>query len=104
MYAVFKDGGKQYRASRGERIDVELRDAQPGQEILFGQVLLVSDGQGNVRVGRPCVEGAAVVAKVEANIKGEKTVSVHFRRKKNSRCKKGHRQRYTRVVVEEIRT
>ncbi|HOX38773.1 MAG TPA: 50S ribosomal protein L21 [Candidatus Brocadiia bacterium] len=103
MYAVFKDGGKQYRASSGDRIEIELRDAAPGQEIQFDQVLMVSDGGGNIRVGQPLVEGATVVGKIEGHEKGKKTYSVHFRRKKNSRSKKGHRQQFTRVIVEEIR-
>ncbi len=101
MYAIFKDGGHQYSAQVGQRINLELREAAPGDELEFTEVLLLSRESG-VAVGQPNVEGAKVVVKVLEEVKGEKVVIRWFRRRKNSRRKNGHRQRYTQVEVVKI--
>ena len=71
MYAVFQTGGKQYRVELGSRVDVEKLEKSPGEEIEFTEVLLVSDS-GDLKIGRPYVNGATVVAKVIAQKKGKK--------------------------------
>ena len=111
MYAIFKDGGHQYKAEVGRKMYVELRDVNEGDEVIFDEVLLVAKDDA-VTVGQPTVAGAKVVAtvigeaKVEATvigeIKGPKVVIRWFRRRKNSRRKNGHRQKYTHVEIKEI--
>lgn len=102
MYAIFEDGGRQYKVTTGDKIYVDLRDLPEGQNTLeFGQVLLVGEG-AEARIGRPLVEGAKVIGKVEAEVKGPKLISFKMRRRKNYRRKVGHRQRHLQVTVSEI--
>ncbi|MEM8547188.1 MAG: 50S ribosomal protein L21 [Pseudomonadota bacterium] len=101
MYAVFKSGGKQYRASKGARVRVEKLDAEPGAAVEFDQVLLVGDG-ANVKVGSPVVKGSKVKAKVVETAKGKKVNIIKFRRRQNYLRNKGHRQWYTEVEVTGI--
>ena len=101
MEAVIRDGGHQYRVSEGMTLDVELRDAEAGATLEFPEVLLIS-GDGDARIGTPTVDGAVVKAKVIGPVKGEKVIITKFRRRKASRCRTGHRQRYLRVQVESI--
>ncbi len=102
MYAIFEDGGRQYKVNTGDKIYVDLRDLAEGQDTLeFDRVLLVGDG-ANARIGRPLVEGAKVVGKVEAEVKGPKLISFKMRRRKNYRRKIGHRQRHLQVTISDI--
>lgn len=102
MYAIFEDGGRQYRVQEGDTIRVDLRDLAEGQQqIEFGQVLMVGEG-ASARIGQPYVEGAKVIARIEGEVKGEKVVGVVFRRRKNVNRKRGHRQRHLDVTVEQI--
>jgi len=103
MFAVFEDGGRQYRVSEGERLLVDLRDAAEGDELTFDRVLLVADGE-DVRVGTPVVEGARVSAVVEGREAGKKVWTMKFRRRKDSKTLTGHRQKYLRVRVTGIKT
>ena len=97
MYAIFVTGGKQYRASEGDTIYVEKLAGEAGQEVVFDQVLLAGD-----KVGQPYVEGAKVIGVVEKHGKGKKIVVYHYNSKKNYHKKQGHRQAYTKLVVESI--
>lgn len=102
MYAIIEDGAHQYKVAAGDRLDVQLRDLPEGQtEIRFDKVLFVGD-DGSHRIGQPYVEGAAVTATVEDTIKGDKISIVKYRRRKNSKTKKGHRQQYLRVRINAI--
>ncbi|MGI5831210.1 MAG: 50S ribosomal protein L21 [Thermoguttaceae bacterium] len=101
MYAIFKDGGHQYKAEVDTELYVNLRDVQPNEEIVFDQVLLVS-GEDGVKVGQPTVPGAKVVAEVLCKFAGPKLVVRWFYRRKDSRKKIGHRQKYIKVKVKEI--
>ena len=101
MYAIFKDGGHQYKAEVGRKMYVELRDVKEGDTIVFDEVLLVASDDG-VTVGQPTVEGAKIETKVLGEGKGPKVIIRWFRRRKNSRRKNGHRQRYTLVEVVKI--
>ncbi len=102
MYAIFEDGGRQYKVSTGDRISVDLRDLPEGQDTLeFNRVLLLGDGP-DARIGQPLVEGAKVVGKVEAEVKGPKLISFKMRRRKNYRRKIGHRQRHLQVTISDI--
>jgi large subunit ribosomal protein L21 len=102
MYAVIETGGKQYRVELGTEIEVELLDADPGQEINLDRVLLVVDGDTSA-IGQPIVEDAAVSAKVLRQDRGEKTISFKYRPKARSRVKKGHRQELTVLKITEVR-
>ena len=85
MYAVFKTGGKQYRATKGERLRVERLEAQEGATVEFEQVLLVGEGS-NVNVGTPFITGSKVQAKVTLQGRAKKIDVVKFKRRKNLHC------------------
>lgn len=102
MYAIFEDGGRQYKVNPGDRIYVDLRELPEGQETVeFDRVLLVGEG-ADARVGQPLVEGAKVIGKVEAEVKAPKVISFKMRRRKNYRRKVGHRQRHLQVTISNI--
>ena len=102
MYAVIETGGKQYTVELGQELEVELLDAEPGQEINLDRVLLVVDGDTSA-IGQPIVADAAVSAKVLRMDRGEKTISFKYRPKARSRVKKGHRQELTVLKITEVR-
>lgn len=101
MYAVIVTGGKQYKVSEGDTIFVEKLEAQEGEVVTFDTVLAVSDGDA-LTIGEPTVDGAKVTAKVVKQGKAKKIYVFKMKRKKNERSKKGHRQPYTKVVIETI--
>lgn len=101
MYAIFITGGKQYRAAVGESIYVEKLEGVDGTEVVFDQVLLVSDEAGS-KVGTPLVEGAKVTGVITKQGKGKKIIVFKMKAKKNYRKKQGHRQAYTKVEIKEI--
>jgi len=102
MYAIFADGGRQYKVEEGQELTIDFRDAPAGDKITFDKVLAVSDGDGDLKLGAPTLEGASVLADVLGAEKGEKLVVQKLRRRKNSRRKTGHRSVYTRVRIEKI--
>lgn len=103
MYAVVQTGGKQYRVAVGDRIDVERLDGEPGTDIVLDRVLMVAgDGDGDVRIGTPVVEGAKVIASVDAQTKGKKVIIFKMRPKKRYRKMQGHRQQLTRLTIKDI--
>ncbi len=101
MYAVVETGGKQYKVSVGETVDVERLPFEVGETVELDRVLLVADGD-KVYVGKPTVEGAKVVATVTEHFKGPKIIILKHRPRKRYRRKKGHRQPYTRLTINEI--
>ncbi|MFQ5925530.1 MAG: 50S ribosomal protein L21 [Dehalococcoidia bacterium] len=101
MYAIVQTGGKQYKVSPGETIDVERLVAEEGSTIELDRVLLVADGE-RVTVGTPTVEGAKVIAEVLSEGKGEKIIVFKYKPKVRYRKKTGHRQIYTRLAIKEI--
>jgi len=116
MYAIVEQGGKQYKVSQGDVINIELVDLEDGVEVVeMDKVLFVSDGQ-EVKVGKPYIDGAKVTAKVKffdttneegeadktAIFKGKKVYPAFFRKRKNSRRRVGHRQKYLQVVIDSI--
>jgi large subunit ribosomal protein L21 len=100
-YAVVRTGGKQYRVSPGDLVEVELLPAPAGETIELGEVLLTSAG-GAVRIGTPTVAGARVTAKVVEHGQAKKVLVFKMKRRKNERRKRGHRQRTTTLRVLEI--
>src|SRR6185295_7215920 len=101
MYAIFVDGGRQYKVTEGQELDLDYRDIPSGQELTFERVVAVSDTAG-IKLGEPTVAGASVVAEVLGPVKGEKLTIQKFRRRKNFRRKTGHRQIYTKVRISRI--
>ena len=97
MYAIFVTGGKQYRAAEGDTIYVEKLDGEAGQEVVFDQVLLVGD-----KVGTPLVKGAKVTGTKEKQGRGKKIIVFKYKSKKNYHKKQGHRQAYTKVLINTI--
>ncbi len=100
MYAVVETGGRQYKVTEGQFINVEKIVAEPGQRIELDRVLLLSDDK--VTVGQPIVAGAKVVAKVVGEERGEKIIVFKYKPKVRYRRKLGHRQTYTRLAIEQI--
>ena len=101
MYAVLSTGGKQYRVQEGDVIFVEKLNADVDSTVELTEVLAVSNGE-TLKVGTPVVEGAKVVAKVIAQGKAKKVTVFKYKAKKDYRKKNGHRQPYTKLVVEKI--
>jgi large subunit ribosomal protein L21 len=108
MYAVIEQGGKQYKVAEGDRLNIDLADVTPEAEAIeMENVLFVSDGE-TVKIGKPYIEGAKVTASFKdgsaekASVKGEKLYVTHLRRRKNSRSRIGHRQKYLQVTVDKI--
>lgn len=102
MYAIIQSGGKQYKAEQGRWLDLELLSTEEGGSVQF-PALMVVDGE-TTHVGAPHVESATVTGKVlKEEVKAKKVVSFKYRAKKGYQRKVGHRQKYTRVMIEEIR-
>ncbi|ABR32696.1 MULTISPECIES: 50S ribosomal protein L21 [Clostridium] len=101
MYAVLATGGKQYRVQEGDVIYVEKLNADVDSTVELNEVLAVGTEEG-IKVGAPVVEGAKVVAKVAAQGKAKKVVVFKYKSKKDYRRKNGHRQPYTKLVIEKI--
>ena len=101
MYAVVQTGGKQYRVSEGDIINVEKLDVEPGSVVTLEQVLIVG-GDNGIVVGKPYVAGACVAANVVENGKAKKVVIYKYKAKKDSKKKQGHRQPYTQLQIKSI--
>jgi large subunit ribosomal protein L21 len=100
IYAVVETGGKQYKVSTGQTIEVE-KLAAGGDTVELDQVYLVADGD-KVTVGKPTIPGAKVIADVVSEGKGKKVIVYKFKAKVRYRRKRGHRQPYTRLAIKEI--
>lgn len=103
MYAVIETGGKQYRVQPGDILDIErvAGASEDAPEISFDQVLMVADGD-DIQVGAPGVDGATVSARWVADVRGPKIIVFKFKRRKQYRKKRGHRQDLHRVRIESI--
>jgi len=101
MYAVFKTGGKQYRASTGDIIKVEKIEAETGATVELDQVLMVGEGE-DVKVGAPYLEGGKVTAKVLDQGRRDKITIIKFKRRKHHEKKMGHRQYFTQLEITGI--
>lgn len=101
MYAIIETGGKQFRVQEGDAIYVEKLNVEAGSTVTFDRVLVVS-GEGTLKVGTPVVAGATVEATVEKQGKSKKVVVFKYKPKKCYSKKMGHRQAYTKVVINKI--
>lgn len=98
MYAIFKAQGKQFRAVEDAVLRIPSLEAEPGDTVTFGDVLLAEQG-GDIHVGAPCVEGASVAAEVVSHGRGDKIIVYKMKRRKGYRRKQGHRQGYTEIRI-----
>lgn len=101
MYAIVRTGGKQYQVAPGERLRVEKLVGEVGDTVELNDVLLVGDGT-EVKVGRPAVEGAKVMARIVEQDKAKKILVFKKKRRKGYRLKRGHRQPFTSLEIKEI--
>ena len=101
MYAVIETGGKQYRVTEGDVINVEKLDAEAGKAVTIKEVLVV-EKDDNTLIGTPYVSGASVKAEVVENGKAKKVVIYKYKAKKDSKKKQGHRQPYTQLKIKSI--
>lgn len=101
MYAVIETGGKQYRVEEGKEIKIEKLNAEVGETVEFDRVIAVNNGEA-LKVGLPLVEGAMVKGRVLEHGRGRKIIVFKYKPKKNYRRKQGHRQAFTRVLIETI--
>ncbi|HEV6966592.1 MULTISPECIES: 50S ribosomal protein L21 [Roseateles] len=101
MYAVIKTGGKQYKVAAGEKIKVELLDAEVGAEVTLDQVLAVGNGS-ELKIGAPLVAGATVSAKVVSHGKHDKVRIFKLRRRKHYKKSQGHRQNFTELEISAV--
>jgi large subunit ribosomal protein L21 len=102
MYAVFQTGGKQFRAEPGTRLRIPTLVAEPGDVVTFDHVLLTGDGEEQVQVGTPVVDGASVKAEVLRHGRDRKIIVFKRKRRKGYRKKQGHRQGFTEIRVDEV--
>ncbi len=100
-YAIFTTGGKQYKVSQGDRIDVEKLDLPVGGQTSFSNVLLVSDGSA-LKIGDPYVEGATITAEVLDQFRDKKVLSFKFRRRTGFHKTRGHRRHLTKLSITGI--
>jgi large subunit ribosomal protein L21 len=102
MYAVIETGGKQYRVTAGDTLDVERLETEAGKPHTFDRVLLVAN-DGKVTVGTPTLVGARVTADVTEHLRGEKKIAFKMKRRKGYHKTIGHRQELTRVKITDIK-
>ncbi|HLR03769.1 MAG TPA: 50S ribosomal protein L21 [Virgibacillus sp.] len=100
MYAIIETGGKQIKVEEGQEVFVEKVDAQDDESVTFDKVLFV--GGDSVKVGAPYVDGASVTANVVKHGRAKKITVFKYKRRKNYHRKQGHRQPYTKVVIDKI--
>jgi len=101
VYAIVEAGGHQHKVTKGQLIDIDRFDAEPGSTIELEKVLLVSDGSA-ITVGQPTIVGAKVTATVLRELKAPKIIVFKYKPKTRYRRRQGHRQRYTRLRIDEI--
>ena len=100
-YAVVETGGKQYRVQKGDVLDIERLEGNPGDKLSLTRILAVSNGT-ELTVGAPEVKGASVAVEVVKQFRGEKVIAFRKKRRKGYKKKRGHRQGLTQVKVESI--
>ncbi len=101
IYAIIESGGKQYRVSPGQTVDVDFLDAIDGSPVEIDHVLLISDGE-KVTTGTPIIEGAKVMATSKGDQRGDKVVAFKYKNKTRYHKKIGHVQLYTRIAIDKI--
>lgn len=101
MFAIIKSGGRQYKVSVGDKLEVNRLAVEEGSQVRIGEVLLISDAD-NTFVGAPFVEKAEVLATVEGHTRGEKLIVFKYKSKKRYRHRRGHRQELTVLRIDDV--
>jgi len=101
MYAIVEIAGKQFRVEKDKSIFAPKLEGEEGSSLEFNDVLLVDD-DGKVKIGSPKVKGAKVIAKILEHVKGDKVIVFKKKKRKGYEKKNGHRQQFTKVLIEEI--
>jgi len=104
MYAIFETGSKQYLIKEGDVIEIELikQESPEKKDVEFKNVMLINDGE-NVEVGTPYLKNYCINGEIIKEIKGPKVISFKYKKRKNYRRKKGHRQKYSQVKILKIK-
>ncbi len=103
MYAIVEIAGQQFKVEKEQEVFVHRLDGKAGESVEFDQVLLLDNG-GKVSVGTPAVDGALVKAKIVEHLKGDKVIVFHKKRRKGYQKENGHRQAFSKIVIEDILT
>ncbi len=101
MYAIVRTGGKQYRVTEGQILEVEALPGEPGDSVELTDVLMLGEGK-DVKIGQPLIEGAKVGAQITGQHKSRKVQVFRYKAKKRVRVLRGHRQRQTRLQIQSI--
>ncbi len=101
IYAIIETGGKQYKVAPGKTVDVDLLEKAEGDKVELDKVLLISD-ESKITVGTPTIEGAKVMATAKGLVKGKKIIVLRYKHKDHYTKKTGHRQKYTRLTIDDI--
>lgn len=101
MYAVFRSGARQYRVKAGDVFNIERIEGDVGTSVTFGDVFAAGQG-GELKIGAPLLAGASVTASIVAQARAKKVLVFKFKRRKNYKRMKGHRQYFTRIRIENI--
>ena len=101
MYAILDVNNRQYKVKQGQEIYVDLQQAEVGADLTFNKILL-TENEGSVLVGTPSLNNASVSATVLDHVKGDKVIIFKKKRRKGYRVKKGHRQQFTKIRIENI--
>ncbi len=101
MYAIVNIQGQQFKVEKDQKVFVHRLPNNEGDNVEFNEVLLV-DNNGSIKVGAPTVSGASVKATVESHLKGDKVIIFKKKRRKGYRVKRGHRQQYSRILINDI--
>jgi large subunit ribosomal protein L21 len=102
MYALIETGGKQYHVKKDGTLFIEKLDAQEGETVTFEKVLLLVQDNGETKIGTPTIDGVKVTGRVVKHGKEKKVIVFKYKPKKNYKRKKGHRQPFSKVVIENI--
>ena len=102
MYAIIEDGSHQFRVHEGDHIRVDRREGKAGDEVVFPKVLLIAGNPAGLAIGTPQIEGARVVGTIVDQFRTKKIIIQKFRRRKNVRRRRGHRQPYTTVRITSL--
>lgn len=103
MFSIIETGGKQYVVAVGKKIKIEKLEAEEGKNVVFDKVLLIASSDDDVKIGKPYIAGAKVTGEVIKQGKGDKVISLRYKPKKRVRVKRGHRQLFTEVLIQEVK-
>ena len=102
MYAIVTHGGEQHKVREGDLIRLDTTPLKTGEAYTFSSVLMFNDEDGDIRVGTPTLDSVSVVGTVRSAVKGPKTIAIRFKRRKNVRTRRGHRQTYQHIRIDRI--